>query len=173
MVLFTAIEIDERVEELGREISREYRGRDLVIVGILKGSLIFLADLLRRIDIPVDLDIMCVETYRTGMVPAENSRILCRGRGDFTGRDLLVVEDIIDTGLTISYIIENLNEQSPNTLEICALLEKERTRTFNINVKYVGFRVPLVFVVGYGMDYCGKYRGLPFIEVLEEENDTG
>jgi hypoxanthine phosphoribosyltransferase len=170
MVLYTARKIDERVKKLGKDISRDYIGRDLVLVGILKGSLIFLADLLRNIDIPVDLDFICVETYPSGMVPAENSRILYRGCRDIAGRDLLVVEDIVDTGLTLDYIIKTLMEESPNTLEICTLLEKERARDLEIKVKYVGFRIPDVFVVGYGMDCDGKYRGLPFIEILKKES---
>jgi hypoxanthine phosphoribosyltransferase len=170
MALITENEIKKRIEELGREISREYRGKDLVLIGVLKGSLIFLADLLRNINIPADLDIMCVETYRDGTTPDEKSRILFSGSINRTGRDLLIIEDIVDTGLTLRYIIQALEDESPNTLEICALLEKERKEPIDFNVKYVGFRVPEIFVIGYGMDYRGKYRGLPFIGVLNEED---
>ncbi len=171
-VLYTADEIDRRVRELGREISSEYKGRDLILVGILKGSLIFLADLLRNIEIPVDLDFMCVETYKNRKTPSETSKILYSGGGGFSGRNLLVVEDIIDTGLTIRYIKEALEKESPNTLEICTLLEKEHPRKADTNIKYVGFRVPQVFVIGYGMDYRGEYRGLPYIGVLNQENKS-
>ncbi len=171
-ILYTAEEIAGRVRELGYEISKDYRGRDLVLVGILKGSLIFLADLLRNIEIPVDLDFMCVETYKDSVTPSETSQILYGGGGGYEGRDLLVVEDIIDTGLTLHYIQDVLEKESPKTLEICTLLEKEHSDKSNISVKYVGFRVPRVFVVGYGMDYCGEYRGLPFIGVLNQEIES-
>jgi len=170
-VLFTADEIGRRVTELGHEISREYRGRDVILVGILKGSLIFLADLVRNIDIPVSIDFMCVETYTSGTVPDDFSNILYKGGGGYTGKDIIIVEDIIDTGLTLRYIIQTLEVESPKTLEICTLLEKESSMTQRITAKYVGFAIPSEFVIGYGMDYRGRYRGLPYIGVYNEEGN--
>ncbi len=174
-VLFTADQIGRRVAELGREISAEYRGRDVVLVGILKGALIFMADLVRNIDIPISIDFMCVETYSSGTVPNERSNILCRGRGGFAGKDLIIVEDIVDTGLTLRYIIQALEVESPKTLEVCTLLKKEGGMPQDITTKYVGFSIPPDFVVGYGMDYRGRYRDLPYIGVYSgvEEDING
>jgi len=172
-ILLTAQEIRARVLELGKEISNDYRGRDLVIVGILKGAVVFLSDLLRNIHIPMALDIMCVETYHSKRPLSEGSRILYGGGGGYTGKDVLVVEDIIDTGLTLRYIIEKLRACSPNTLEICTLLQKNIPENNNINVKYFGFSIPQVFVVGYGMDYRGRYRNLPDIRIYSQEGEAG
>ncbi len=170
--LFSEDEIGRRVEALGSEISRDYRGEEVLLVGILKGALIFLADLLRNIALPVELDFMCIETYASGKTPSGRSRVLYPGKGPFRGRNVIVVEDIVDTGLTLRYIMQAIQKEQPNTLEVCALLKKKGVSEPNITVKYVGFMIPQVFVIGYGMDYCGRHRELPYIGVMSDIMDA-
>jgi len=170
--LFSEDEIGRRVEALGSEINRDYHGEDVVLVGILKGALIFLADLLRNIALPVELDFMCIETYASGKTPAGRSSVLYPGKGPFRGRNVIVVEDIVDTGLTLRYIMQAIRKEQPNTLEVCALLMKKGVAESDITVKYVGFTIPRVFVIGYGMDYCGRHRELPYIGVMSDIMDA-
>ena len=165
-VLVSAEELEKRVAALGKQISADYKGKDLVMVGVLKGSVIFLADLMRHITSPASIDFICMSSYSgdtsTGVV-----RFLLDMRESAEGRDLLIVEDIVDTGLTLSYLLQNLATRKPRSVEICALLDKPASRKIRIDTKYVGFQIPDEFVVGYGLDYNEKYRNLPYVGVLK------
>ena len=166
-VLITQDGLRVRIREMGRQISRDYAGRPLTLVSILKGSVLFLSDLMREIDIDCTIDFMCLSSYEgkasTGVV-----RMLLDLRESAEGRDLLVVEDIIDTGLTLSYLMQNLKTRKPASLEICTLLDKPECRKVKVAAKYVGFPIPNEFVVGYGLDYKEQYRNLPYVGVLKE-----
>lgn len=165
-VLFDEATLQARIEEMGREIQAAYSGRDLLVVGILKGSFLFLADLVRAINLPLSIDFMAVSSYQgtrsTGVV-----KILKDLDKSLDGRDLLVVEDIVDTGLTLKYLLENLRTRKPRSLEVCALLDKKAVRKEHVDVRFSGFDCPDAFVVGYGLDYDGHYRNLPYIGVLD------
>jgi len=171
-VLITEERLRERVCELGGFISQDYRGRTPILVCILKGAFIFLADLVRSITIPVEMDFMTVSSYNlatsSGVV-----RIIGDLAGSIEGRDVLIVEDIIDSGLTQSYLRENLLVRRPSDLKICALLVKQVLRKIEVRVDYVGFEIPGDFVVGYGLDYSGRYRNLSYIGVLKDEVVSG
>ena len=165
-VLIPEDKLRERVAELGRQISRDYAGRRLTLVGILKGSVIFLSDLMRSIDAACTVDFISLSSYAgresTGVV-----RLQLDLRENAEGRDLLLVEDIIDTGLTLTYLVQNLKTRNPKSLEICALLDKPTCRKAPVRAKYVGFEIPNEFVVGYGLDYNEDYRNLPYVGVLK------
>lgn len=165
-VLFDEAMIAKRVSELGAEIESAYRGRDLLLVGILKGSFPFLADLVRCINLPIRIDFMAVSSYRgtksTGVV-----KILKDLDTSIVDKDLLVVEDIVDTGLTLRYLMENLETRQPASAAVCSLLDKKAVRRENVDVRFSGFDCPDAFVVGYGLDYDGVYRNLPYIGVLK------
>lgn len=152
-------EIAARVKELGAQITRDYAGRSPLLVGVLKGSVLFMADLLRAIDLPVSVDFMAISSYgpggRSGVV-----RILKDLSASIDNEDVIVVEDIIDTGLTITYLLANLRSRAPRSLEVCALLDKSVRRIIEVPLKYKGFDIPDEFVLGYGLDYQGKYRNL-------------
>ncbi|MDP1809372.1 MAG: hypoxanthine phosphoribosyltransferase [Actinomycetota bacterium] len=167
-VLFSAEDISAVVNKLGLEITRDYEGRRPLLVSVLRGGLIFLADLARRIDLPLSVDFMAVSTYgpavTTGVV-----QVLKDLDELITGRDVIVIEDIIDTGLTLNYLLQILRARQPASLEVCTLLDKSVRRIANIHIAYKGFDVPDVFVVGYGLDFEQRYRNLPFIGVLKEE----
>jgi hypoxanthine phosphoribosyltransferase len=158
--------IKARIKEMGRQISSDYAGRKLTLVGILKGSVVFLADLMREITIDCSVDFMCVSSYAgtgsTGMV-----RVLLDLRESAEGKDLLIVEDIIDTGLTLTALTENLRAHRPKSVEICALLDKPECRKVPIEAKYTGFKIKNEFVVGFGLDYNERYRHLPFVGVYK------
>jgi hypoxanthine phosphoribosyltransferase len=166
-ILVDAEEIRTKVTELGRRISDDYRGRNLLLVGLLRGAIVFLSDLMRSIDIPVLLDFIGISSYgdstESGAV-----RLVMDLETDIAGLDVLVVEDIVDTGKTLHYLVENLRARQPASLRICALLDKPDRRTVPIDVDYVGFRIPDEFVVGYGLDFAEGYRNLPFVGVLKE-----
>src|SRR5690606_2882615 len=161
-VLFDEASLAARIESLGREIQSAYAGRELLVVGILKGSFLFLADLVRAINLPLSIDFMAVSSYQgtrsTGVV-----KILKDLDKSLDGRDVLVVEDIVDTGLTLRYLLENLRTRKPRSLEVCALLDKTAVRKEQVDVRFSGFECPDAFVVGYGLDYDGFYRNLPYI----------
>ncbi|MGQ9476069.1 MAG: hypoxanthine phosphoribosyltransferase [Actinomycetota bacterium] len=165
-------EIDERVGELARRITEDYRDRDLVVVGILKGAFVFLADLVRRVDLPLEVDFVAVSSYGKDTETSGVVRVIKDLDLDIRGRDVLLVEDIVDTGLTLDYIARMLLQREPASLEICALLNKPEARKVDIEVKYCGFDIPPVFVVGYGLDYAERYRHLPYVGVLEEVPET-
>jgi hypoxanthine phosphoribosyltransferase len=169
-VLVTEDEIRAKVRELGAQISADYAGRSVTLVSVLKGSLPFMADLMRAIDVPVQIDLMEVSSY--GGASTETSglvRILKDLSSSIAGRDVLIVEDIIDTGLTLNYLLRYLRGKNPSSLRICALLDKPARRLVEIPIDYTGFTIPDEFVVGYGLDFGEFYRNLPFIGVLRRE----
>ena len=172
-VLLDAETIKRKVHELGARIADDYEGRDLVLVSILKGALPFLADLMREIPIYCSLDFLEVSSYGAGTTSTGVVRILKDLAKPIEGRNVLVVEDILDTGHTLSYVIEHLRGQHPSTLGLCALLDKPARRVVPITVDYKGFEIPDKFVVGYGLDYAERYRNLPFIGVLKPEVYSG
>jgi hypoxanthine phosphoribosyltransferase len=167
-ILVDAETLDRRVAELGEEISADYAGRDLLLLGVLKGAVFFMADLMRRLTIPCEIDFMAISSYGAATDSSGVVRILKDLDINIEGRDVLVVEDIIDSGLTLSYLMRNLESREPASLEICALLTKPERREIEVPVRYVGFEIPNRFVVGYGLDFAERYRNLPFVGVLDE-----
>ena len=165
-VLFTREQIQQRVEELGAEIARDYSGRDPHLVTILKGSIPFLADLMRAMDCPLSLDLMAVASY-AGHHSSGEVRLTKDLDDSIEGRHILVVEDIIDTGLTLSYVLGNLRQRAPASIKVATLLDKPSRRATPIDVDYAGFTIPDAFVVGYGLDWNQRYRNLPYVGVLK------
>ena len=169
-VLVTEEQLRAKVAELGARISRDYAGRDLLLVSILKGAVVFMADLMRAVTIPCSIDFMVVSSYggtnteSTGLV-----KIVKDLDADLSGRDVLIVEDVLDTGVTLSNLVPMLKMRHPNSVRICAILDKPARRKTDIRADYIGFEVPDAFVVGYGLDYDEKYRNLPFVGVLKPE----
>ncbi len=168
--LITADEIKDKLAEMGSEITADYRDRDLLMVGILKGAFVVMADLSRNIDLPLEFDFMAVSSYGASTKTSGVVRILKDLDEEIEGRDVLIVEDIIDSGLTLHYLMKNLLVRKPATLEIAALLIKDGIERPPLEVKYEGFRIPPDFVIGYGLDYEGKYRNLPYVAVMEDED---
>jgi hypoxanthine phosphoribosyltransferase len=165
----TLVEADrlaERVRELGEEISRDYAGRDLLLVGVLKGAVFFLSDLMRHIDVPCEVDFMAVASYGSSTDSSGVVRILKDLDVSIEGRDVLIVEDIVDSGLTLSYLLRTMRARDPRSLEVCALLTKPERRKVELPIRYTGFEIPNRFVIGYGLDYAEKLRNLPFVAVL-------
>jgi hypoxanthine phosphoribosyltransferase len=163
--------LTRRVEELGAEISRDYEGRDLVMVGVLKGAVIFIADLMRELTVPCEIDFMAVSSYGSSTDSSGVVRILKDLDASIEGRDVLIVEDIIDSGLTLHYLIKNLKARSPRSLEVCALLTKPERRRVDLRPRYVGFEIPNRFAIGYGLDHGQQYRNLDFVAVLDDGVD--
>ena len=157
-----------RVAELGTEVSADYEGRDLLLIGVLKGAVFFMADLMRHLTVPCEVDFMAISSYGDATDSSGIVRILKDLDINIEGRHVLVVEDIIDSGLTLSYLIRNLESREPATLEVCALLTKPSRREIDVPVRYVGFEIPNKFVVGYGLDFAERYRNLPYVGVLDE-----
>lgn len=172
-VLISAEEIAARVRALGEQISADYQGKPLLLVGILKGAVMFLVDLVRAIRLPLELDFMAISSYGASTRSSGVVRILKDLDQPLDGKHVLVVEDIIDTGLTLRYILENLGTRNPASLKVCGLLLKEKDRALSVPVDYVGFRIPDRFVVGYGLDYAEHYRNLPYVGVLRPERYAG
>lgn len=168
-ILLSEEEIRARVAELGREISEDYRGKDLVAVCILRGSAIFFSDLMRQVTIPVAMEFMSVSSYGGGTQSSGSVKIKYDMENDIKGKDVLIVEDIIDSGNTLSHLVEMLRSRKPNSIEICCLLDKPDRRVVHVPVKYTGFEIPDEFVVGYGLDYDALYRNYRNIGVLKEE----
>jgi len=167
-VLFTEAQIQRRVAQLGRRISRDYRGERLVLVGVLRGVFCFMADLIRRITLPLSVDFMSVSYYG----PDEESVHITKELDiDLAGRHVLMIEDIVDTGMTLHYLLEHLSESKPASLEVCTFLDKSVRRLADTPLKYVGFEIPDVFVIGYGLDYLEAYRNLPFVGVLNPQEN--
>jgi hypoxanthine phosphoribosyltransferase len=166
-VLVSAEQVQRRVAELGEQISRDYAGRSLLLIGVLKGAVFFLSDLMRFIDIPVEVDFMAVASYGSATDSSGVVRILKDLDAAIEDRDVLIVEDIVDSGLTLQYLMRNLGSRNPRTLEVCALLTKPERRKVDLPTRYVGFEIPNRFVVGYGLDYAERHRNLPFVAVLE------
>ena len=172
-VLITGEQIEEKVCELGERITQDYAGERLLLVGVLRGAVVVMGDLMRCIDLPCEIDFMDISSYGSGTSSSGVVRILKDLEEDITGRHVLIVEDIIDTGLTLSYLRRSLLTRGPASLEICALVTKPSRRRVELDVKYLGFEVADEFVVGYGLDYAGAYRNLPDICVLKEEVFSG
>jgi hypoxanthine phosphoribosyltransferase len=169
-IILTESQIEEKVRELAAQITKDYSDKPPIVIGILKGSVIFLSDLIRSIDLPIRLDFIAVSSYGSEMTSSGVVRIQYDMKTSIEGRDVLVVEDIVDTGLTLAYLMENFATRHPKSIKICALLDKKEARKSDIELKidYVGFEVPDQFLVGYGLDYDEKYRNLPFVAAISE-----
>jgi hypoxanthine phosphoribosyltransferase len=167
-VLIDEQALAQRVVELGAEVSADYEGRDLVLVGVLKGAVFFIADLMRAMDIPCEVDFMAISSYGSATDSSGVVRILKDLDVSIEGRDVLVVEDIIDSGLTLSYLVRTLRARQPASLEICALMTKPARRKVDVPCRYVGFEIPERFVIGYGLDFAERYRNLPYVGVLRD-----
>jgi hypoxanthine phosphoribosyltransferase len=165
-VLVGAEELSLRVAELAQTISRDYASRPLLLIGVLKGAMFFLSDLMRLIDIPVEVDFMAVASYGSATDSSGVVRILKDLDVAIEDRDVLIVEDIVDSGLTLQYLLRNLGSRNPRTLEVCALLTKPERRKVDLPTRYVGFEIPDRFVIGYGLDYAERHRNLPFVAAL-------
>jgi hypoxanthine phosphoribosyltransferase len=161
--------LQARIAELGAEISRAYEGHDLLLVGVLKGAVFFMADLMRELTIPCEIDFMAISSYGAGTDSSGVVRILKDLDANIAGRHVLVVEDIIDSGLTLSYLMRSLSARKPASLEICALLTKPERREIDVPVRFVGFEIPNRFVIGYGLDFAERYRNLPYVAVLHPD----
>ena len=168
-ILIEADSLRARVAELGEEISDYYEGRDLLLVGVLKGAVFFLADLMRHIDVPCEVDFMAVASYGSATDSSGVVRILKDLDRPIAGRDVLIVEDIVDSGLTLQYLLRNLGARDPASLEVCALLTKPERRKVELGTKYVGFEIPNRFAIGYGLDHAERYRNLPYVAALSPE----
>ncbi len=166
-VLISEEEIKRRVKELGKQITEDYAGKDIVVVSVLKGSVMFMADLLRGIDVHTEIDFMVCSSYGSGVVSTGAVKMLKDIFLPIEGRDVIIVEDILDTGKTLHYIKDYLWARKPNSIQICTLLDKPERRQADINADYIGFVVPDEFVIGYGLDYDEHYRNLPYIGVLK------
>jgi len=158
-----------RIAELGAQISDDYRGEDLLLIGVLKGAIFFMADLMRAIEVPCEVDFMAISSYGAGVDSSGVVRILKDLDVSVEGRNVLVVEDIVDSGLTLSYLLRNLEARDPASLEVCALLTKPERRENDVECRYVGFEIPNRFVIGYGLDFAERYRNLPYVGVLRDE----
>lgn len=166
-VLIDEETLNKRVEELGAEITRDFQGKDLLMIGILKGAVIFMSDLAKKIELPLAMDFMAVSSYGASTKSSGVVRILKDLDEEIEGKDVLIVEDIIDTGLTLHYLCENLFSRKPNSLKICCCFDKPSRREVPVEIDYVGFDIPDEFVVGYGLDYAQRYRNLPYVSVLD------
>jgi hypoxanthine phosphoribosyltransferase len=161
--------LQTRIGELGAAITEDYRGRDLLLIGVLKGAIFFMADLMRTIEVPCEVDFMAISSYGAGVDSSGVVRILKDLDVSVEGRNVLVVEDIVDSGLTLSYLLRNLEAREPSSLEVCALLTKPERRENDVDCRYVGFEIPNKFVIGYGLDFAERYRNLPYVGVLRDE----
>ena len=166
-VLFSAQELDERVAQLAREINRDYAGREITLISVLRGSFIFMADLTRKIELPCTVDFMSVSSYGRGTRSSGQVQITKDLSSDITGKNIIVVEDILDSGNTLSYLLKVLEQRSPASIRLCTLLDKPERREKPVEVHYSGFSIPDAFVVGYGLDYAERYRNLPYIGILK------
>ncbi len=167
-VLFSRTDIEKKVCELAETISRDYRDRDLIVIGVLKGAFIFMADLIRNLSIPTTVDFMRLASYGSGTESSGRITVSKNIETSITGRDVLVVEDIVDTGLTLTYLVEMLKESKPNSLKVCAFLDKRMKRKVPFEADYVGFTMDDGFVVGYGLDFDERFRYLPDVYVIKE-----
>jgi len=172
-VIFTESEIKEKVAELAKQINRDYKdSKNLVLIGILKGSFVFMSDLVRGIHLPntnVSLEFMSISSYGTETSSSGIIRIIMDLRTNIEGKDVLIIEDIIDSGLTLKHLIELLHSRKPNSLETAVLLRKKEGLKTDVPVKYIGFDIPMVFIIGYGLDFAENYRELPYLGELKEE----
>ncbi|MCD6728052.1 MAG: hypoxanthine phosphoribosyltransferase [Solirubrobacteraceae bacterium] len=168
-ILVQADELKERVRALGRQISADYAGRDLLLVGVLKGAMFFLADLMRSIDGPCEVDFMAVASYGSATDSSGVVRILKDLDTPIEGRNVLIVEDIVDSGLTLQYLLRNLGARDPGSLEVCALLTKPERLVAEVPIRYTGFEIPNRFAIGYGLDHAERWRNLPYVAALADE----
>jgi hypoxanthine phosphoribosyltransferase len=167
-ILVPAEDVARRVRELAAEVSRDYEGRDLILIGVLKGAVFFLSDLMRQLTVPCEVDFMAVASYGSATKSSGVVRILKDLDAVIEGRDVLIVEDIVDSGLTLQYLLRNLEGRNPRSLEVCALLIKPERRKVELNTRYVGFEIPNEFAIGYGLDHAERYRNLPFVAALKQ-----
>src|SRR5687768_3790164 len=167
-ILVQPDELARRVRQLGEEISRDYADRDLVLIGVLKGAVFFLSDLMRAITVPCEVDFMAVASYGSATDSSGVVRILKDLDAAIEGRDVLIVEDIVDSGLTLNYLLRNLQARGPATLEVCALLTKPDRRKVDTPTRYIGFEIPNRFAIGYGLDHVERYRNLPYVAALSQ-----
>src|ERR671914_954586 len=168
-VLITADEIQDKIRDLAKQITEDYRDKNVLLIGVLKGAFVFMSDLAREVQLPIEFDFMAVSSYGSATRSSGVVRILKDLDYEITDRHVLLVEDIIDSGLTISYLLRYLEARGPTTLDICSLFWKKGEQAVPLEVKFPGFEIPPVFVVGYGLDYAEKYRNLPYIGVLKDE----
>jgi hypoxanthine phosphoribosyltransferase len=168
-VMISEQEIKDKVKELGKMITEDYKGKDLVVICVLKGAIMFVSDLIKEIKVPLAIDFMAVSSYGNSTKSSGVVKIIKDLDDSIEGKDVLIVEDIIDSGLTLAYLLDNLESRDPNSIEICTLLDKPTGRKTDVDTKYVGFEIKDEFVVGYGLDYAEKYRNVPHIFVLKEE----
>ncbi len=164
--LVGADDLTRRVRELAQEVSRDYADKDLLLIGVLKGAVFFLSDLMRHLDIPVEVDFMAVASYGSATKSSGVVRILKDLDAAIDGRDVLIVEDIVDSGLTLQYLLRNLAGRNPRSLDVCALLIKPHRRKVELHTRYVGFEIPDRFAIGYGLDHAERYRNLPYVAAL-------
>jgi hypoxanthine phosphoribosyltransferase len=169
-ILVQPDELTHRVREMAGEISRDYSGRDLLLIGVLKGAVFFLSDLMRHLEVDCEVDFMAVSSYGSSTDSSGIVRILKDLDAPIEGRHVLIVEDIVDSGLTLSYLFRMLRARNPATLEVCALLTKPERREVDLPIRYVGFEIPNRFAIGYGLDHAERFRNLPYVAVLEGEN---
>ena len=165
-ILIPEDKVDERIAQLGEQISKDYEGKQVHLIGILKGSIFFICELAKRITVPVTLDFMSVSSYGAGTKSSGVVKLIKDLDEPIEGKDVLVVEDIIDSGHTLSYLLKNLSSRNPASIRLCTLLDKPERRAADVEVDYQGFRIPDEFVIGYGLDYDQRYRNLPYIGVL-------
>lgn len=168
-ILISEEQLAARIKELGEQITADYAGKEILAIGVLRGAVVFMADLTRAIKVPVAIDFMAVSSYGSGTDSSGVVRILKDLDENIEGRHLLIVEDIIDSGLTLMYLLENLKSRKPASIKLCTLLNKPERRKAEVQIDYNGFTVPDYFVVGYGLDFAEKYRNLPFIGILKPE----
>ncbi len=168
-VLYSEDQLRDKIRQMGAKISNDYHGKELILIGVLKGSVVFMSDLIREIAIPCKMDFMAVSSYGNSTETSGVVRILKDLDFDIQGKDVLIVEDIIDSGVTLKYLMKYLKARKPNSLEIICLLNKPDRRTVDIDVKYLGYDVPDYFLVGFGLDFAEKYRNLPYVGILKEE----
>ena len=168
-VLFSEEQLKNRVQEIARQITADYQGKEIMLISVLRGSFVFMADLCRRIDLPCTIDFMSVSSYGSGTSSTGQVQITKDLSGDISGKHILVVEDILDSGNTLSYLLKLLEQRKPASIRLCTLLDKPERRVKPVEVHYSGFTIPDAFVVGYGLDYAEKYRNLPYIGILKPE----
>ena len=168
-VLYSEEELEAKCAELGAQISKDYEGKNLLLVSVLKGAVVFMTDLMRHITVPCSIDFMVVSSYGSGVKTSGVVKIVKDLDGDLAGKDLLIVEDILDTGMTLHYLKQLLQDRNPNSIRIATLLDKPERRRAAVRADYVGYQVPDEFVVGYGLDYDEKYRNLPYVGILKPE----
>jgi hypoxanthine phosphoribosyltransferase len=172
-ILITGEEIQAKIRELAAQITEDYRGRSLLLVGVLKGAFVVMADLSRHIRLPLQFDFMAVSSYGAATKTSGVVRIMKDLDHDIEGRDVLLVEDIVDSGLTLAYLLKNLRARRPASLEVCALMQKPEVQRVSLDIRYKGFEIPPVFVVGYGLDFAEKYRNLPYVATLKPQAYEG